>query len=132
MAEANTPAQNAADPAEPRTFTQEEVNTMCAREAGRTERALLKQLGLADKSGLADLLTQVQTAQSMGQSLQTVTGERDDYKQKYEDTLAGLNALKNTQTLASYGVTEADEQEFMAFKIGTLVTDKKDFAARCV
>lgn len=122
--------QTTAEPAaETRTFTQEEVNTMCAREAGKAERAILRQFGLASKDGISDLLTQLQAAQSTAESLRNITGERDDFKAKYDNAYAELSSLKNAQVLAAHGITDNDEQEFYAFKIGKMVTDKKDFAA---
>lgn len=131
MAEINeTTAQSTnTEPAEnTRTFTQDEVSTLCAREAGKAERAILKQLGLSDKSGLADLVERMQRATNTDTALTAVKGERDNYKTKYEAALSELTTLKNTTELAKYGVTDADDAEYYSFKIGKMVDKNKDFA----
>ncbi len=134
MAEMIDGAQTVAEPAPadpaatPRTFTQEEVSALCAKEAGRAERAILKQFGLSSKDGISDLLSQIQTAAGAASALQTVTGERDTYKSKYESACAELSGLKNTAELAKYGITDPDEAEFYAYKIGKLTGEGKDFA----
>lgn len=137
MAELNTnTTTTTAEPtpapaAEPitRTFTQEEVSTLCAREAGRAERAILKQFGLTDKSGIADLLSQVQAAAGAASALQTATGERDNYKAQYEQALTELNGYKNAAVLAKYGVADPDDVDYYTYKIGKRVTKDKDFEA---
>lgn len=131
MAEINETAAQPTntEPAEnTRTFTQDEVSTLCAREAGKAERAILKQLGLSDKSGLADLVERMQRATNTDTALTAVTGERDNYKTKYEAALSELTTLKNTTELAKYGVTDADDAEYYSFKIGKMVDKNKDFA----
>lgn len=131
MAEINeTTAQSTnTEPAEnTRTFTQDEVSTLCAREAGKAERAILKQLGLSDKSGLADLVEKMQRATNTDTALTAVTGERDSYKTKYESALSELTTLKNTAELAKYGVTDPEDAEYYSFKIGKMVDKNKDFA----
>ena len=112
-----------------RTFTQDEVSALCAREARQAERAILKQFGLSDKSGLADLVQKIQRASNTDTALTAVTGERDSYKTKYEAALSELTTLKNTNELAKYGVTDPEDAEYYAFKIGKMVSKDKDFAA---
>lgn len=131
MAEMNetTVQSTNTEPAETtRTFTQDEVSSLCAREAGKAERAILKQLGLTDKSGLADLVERVQRATNTDTALTAVTGERDSYKTKYEAALSELTTLKNTAELSKYGVTDPDDAEYYSFKIGKMVDKNKDFA----
>lgn len=111
-----------------RTFTQDEVSALCAREAGKAERAILKQLGLSDKSGLTDLVQKIQRASNTDTALTAVTGERDSYKAKYESALSELTTLKNTAELAKHGVTDPDDAEYYSFKIGKMVDKNKDFA----
>lgn len=133
MADINTAGQQintepGADNNIPRTFTQEEVSTLCAREAGRAERAILKQFGLTDKAGIADLLSQIQAASGASTALQTATGERDTYKAQLDETRAKLTAYENAAVLAKYGVTDPDDAEFYSFKVGKMVTKEKDFS----
>ena len=132
MAEINETAAQPTntEPAEnnTRTFTQEEVSALCAREAGKAERAILKQLGLAGKSELAGFVERIQHSANTDTALSTVTGERDSYKAKYESAVAELTTLKNTAELSKYGVTDADDAEYYSFKIGKMVDKNKDFA----
>lgn len=131
MAE-NTPTaemQTIAEPAaEPRTFTQEEVSSLCAREAGKAERTILKQFGLNSKDGISDLLTQMQASAGAAAALQTATTERDDYKAKYESAFAELTSLKNVAELSKYGVTDAEDAEFYVYKIAKMTGKNKTFA----
>ena len=112
-----------------RTFTQDEVSALCAREAGKAERAILKQLGLAGKSELAGFVERIQHSANTDTALSTVTGERDSYKAKYESAVAELTTIKNAAELAKYGVTDPEDAEYYAFKIGKMVSKDKDFAA---
>ncbi|MCI9405948.1 MAG: hypothetical protein HFK04_03420 [Oscillospiraceae bacterium] len=121
--------QNTTDPAEPRTFSQEEVTALCAKEAGRAERAILKAFGLKDKGEIQTALEKLSAAETTKGSLDTVTAERDRYKEKFEKASADYAALAQKNILAGYGVTDQDEQEFFAFKIGKQVTEDQDFAS---
>ena len=105
-----------------RTFTQDEVSALCAREAGKAERAILKQLGLAGKSELAGFVERIQHSANTDTALSTVTGERDSYKAKYESAVAELTTIKNAAELAKYGVTDSEDAEYYAFKIGKMVS----------
>lgn len=117
------------DPAEPRTFTQEETTALCAKEAGRAERAILKAFGLKDKGEIQGLLERLSAADEATKSLTTITTERDQYREKYESTNAAYTALQQRNALAGYGITDPEEQEFLAFKIGKMVDKDKDFSA---
>ena len=127
MAEENI-IETTTDPAEPRTFTQEETTALCAKEAGKAERAILKAFGIKDKSEIQELLDKLSNAEETKNSLSTVTTERDQYKEKYESTNTAYIALQQKSTLAGYGVTDPEEQEFLAFKIGKMVDTETDFA----
>lgn len=113
--------------AEPRTFTQEEVNTLCAKEAGKAERAILRQLGLTSRDEIATVLDRLNEAETSAATIQNLTNQRNEWETKYNTTLTELATLKNTNILAKHGVTDPDEQEFYAFKIGKMTTAEKDF-----
>ena len=83
---AETIATTQTDPAaeEPRTFTQEEVSKLCAKEAGRAERAVLKILGIDSKDALEEYAARYQAAAGAQESLTRVTAERDSFKEKLE------------------------------------------------
>lgn len=125
-----TPAagQGQADPAvNPRTYTQEEVSAIAAKEAGRTDRAWLKLLGLGSKDEVQATVDKLKAAGSLSARAAAAEQERDALRGKLETASAQLTALQNAQTLAQFGVSDADEQEFLAYKIGKLAIEGKSF-----
>lgn len=125
-----TPAesQGQADPAaNPRTYTQEEVSAIAAKEAGRTDRAWLKLLGLGSKDEAAAMADRLKAADTLSARAAAAEQERDALRGKLEAASAQLTTLQNAQTLAQFGVADSDEQEFLAYKIGKLCTEGKSF-----
>lgn len=122
----NTPVVEETAPAQnERTFTQDEVNRLCAREAGKAQRAILRKLNLSSEDELSVLLDNAEK----GKNSTGLQSQFDELNTKYSNAMAELNLLKNAKVLSKYGVTDDDMQEFYAYKIGKLVDDKKDFAA---
>lgn len=122
----NTPVIDETAPAQnERTFTQDEVNRLCAREAGKAQRAILRKLNLSSEDELSVLLDNAEK----GKNSTGLQSQFDELNTKYSNAMTELNLLKNAKVLSKYGVTDDDMQEFYAYKIGKLVDDKKDFAA---
>lgn len=130
MAEPEMAAAAPADPAaeEPRTFTQEEVTRMCAREAGKAERAILKLLGAESRDALEGYAARYREAEQARESLLRVTEERDGYKEKYEAAAAQLAQQEQEAILTGYGVLP-DDLDYYLFKVQKGVTEEKDFSA---
>ena len=126
MAESqNTPVVDETAPAQnEKTFTQDEVNRLCAREAGKAQRAILRKLNLSSEDELSVLLDNAEKGKNSA-SLQT---QLDELTQKYSDAEKELTILKNAKVLSKYGIDDEEMQEFYAYKIGKLVDDKTDFA----
>lgn len=121
----NTPAIDETAPAQnEKTFTQDEVNRLCAREAGKAQRAILRKLNLSSEDELSVLLDNAEKGKNSA-SLQT---QLDELTQKYSDAEKELTILKNAKVLSKYGIDDEEMQEFYAYKIGKLVDDKTDFA----
>ena len=121
----NTPVIDETAPAQnERTFTQDEVNRLCAREAGKAQRAILRKLNLSSEDELSVLLDNAEKGKNSA-SLQT---QLNELTRKYSDAEKELTVLKNAKVLSKYGIDDAEMQEFYAYKIGKLVDDKTDFA----
>ena len=121
----NTPVVEETAPAQnEKIFTQDEVNRLCAREAGKAQRAILRKLNLSSEDELSVLLDNAEKGKNSA-SLQT---QLDELTQKYSDAEKELTVLKNAKVLSKYGIDDAEMQEFYAYKIGKLVDDKTDFA----
>lgn len=121
----NTPVVDETAPAQnEKTFTQDEVNRLCAREAGKAQRAILRKLNLSSEDELSVLLDNAEKGKNSA-SLQT---QLDELTQKYSDAEKELTILKNAKVLSKYGIDDEEMQEFYAYKIGKLVDDKTDFA----
>ena len=118
VVEEPAPAQNE------KTFTQDEVNRLCAREAGKAQRAILRKLNLSSEDELSVLLDNAEKGKNSA-SLQT---QLDELTRKYSDAEKELTVLKNAKVLSKYGIDDEEMQEFYAYKIGKLVDDKTDFA----
>lgn len=121
----NTPVVDETAPAQnEKTFTQDEVNRLCAREAGKAQRAILRKLNLSSEDELSVLLDNAEKGKNSA-SLQT---QLDELTRKYSDAEKELTVLKNAKVLSKYGIDDEEMQEFYAYKIGKLVDDKTDFA----
>lgn len=121
----NTPFVDETAPAQTeKTFSQDEVNRLCAREAGKAQRAILRKLNLSSEDELSVLLDNAEKGKNSA-SLQT---QLDELTQKYSDAEKELTILKNAKVLSKYGIDDEEMQEFYAYKIGKLVDDKTDFA----
>lgn len=121
----NTPVVDETAPAQTeKTFSQDEVNRLCAREAGKAQRAILRKLNLSSEDELSVLLDNAEKGKNSA-SLQT---QLDELTQKYSDAEKELTILKNAKVLSKYGIDDEEMQEFYAYKIGKLVDDKTDFA----
>ena len=122
----NTPVVDETAPVQnERTFTQDEVNRLCAREAGKAQRAILRKLNLSSEDELSVLLDNAEK----GKNSTGLQSQFDELNTKYSNAMAELNLLKNAKILSKYGVTDDDMQEFYAYKIGKLVDDKKGSAS---
>ena len=121
----NTPVVEETAPVQnEKTFTQDEVNRLCAREAGKAQRAILRKLNLSSEDELSVLLDNAEKGKNSA-SLQT---QLDELTRKYSDAEKELTVLKNAKVLSKYGIDDEEMQEFYAYKIGKLVDDKTDFA----
>lgn len=121
----NTPAiDETASAQNEKIFTQDEVNRLCAREAGKAQRAILRKLNLSSEDELSVLLDNAEKGKNSA-SLQT---QLDELTRKYSDAEKELTVLKNAKVLSKYGIDDEEMQEFYAYKIGKLVDDKTDFA----
>jgi hypothetical protein len=96
----NTPNNQPNDP--PKTFTQEDVNNIVAREVKKTQEKLLKQLGIDDfnsaKEGLQKFRewqeSQKTEAQKQAERLQQLEQQFNDVQKEKENLLAQLAAVK--------------------------------------
>lgn len=104
------PAPTPAPTPQLRTFTQEQLDAIIARERTKATKGMFT----ADQMAAKDT------------SISTLTTERDNAKAENARLQAELDGLKNEKFLVSKGVP-ADMVDFYAFKIGKLVTDKKTF-----
>lgn len=121
----NTPVVDETAPVQnEKIFTQDEVNRLCAREAGKAQRAILRKLNLSSEDELSVLLDNAEKGKNSA-SLQT---QLDELTRKYSDAEKELTVLKNAKVLSKYGIDDEEMQEFYAYKIGKLVDDKTDFA----
>lgn len=93
-----------------RTFTQEQLDAIIARERSKATKGLFTAEQMAEKDA----------------AIQTLTTERDTEKANSAKLKAQVDAYEHEKYLAGKGVP-ADMLEFYAFKIGKLVTDKKTF-----
>ncbi len=93
-----------------RTFTQEQLDAIIARERAKATKGWFSAEAMAAKDS----------------SITSLTSERDAAKAENARLKAELDGYKNQKFLAEKGVP-ADMLEFYAFKIGKLVTDDKPF-----
>ena len=93
-----------------RTFTQEQLDAIIARERNKAAKGLFT----------------AEQMQAKDASITTLTQERDATKADLAKVQAQLDALNHEKYLAGKGVP-SDMLEFYAFKIGKLVDDKKTF-----
>ena len=93
-----------------RTFTQEQLDAIIARERSKAVKGLFTPEQMAAKDS----------------SISALTTERDNANASIAKLQAELDGYKNEKFLSNKGVP-ADMLEFYAFKIGKLVTDKKTF-----
>ena len=104
------PAPTPAPAPQLRTFTQEQLDAIIARERTKATKGLFT----------------AEQMQAKDTTIQTLTTERDTANADKARIQAELDGLKNEKLLISKGVP-ADMVDFYAFKIGKLVTDKKTF-----
>lgn len=98
----NTGEQEVVEQVTEKTFTQEQVNGIAAKESKKAQENLLKELGVEDfesaKDGLQKLKewqeSQKSEAEKKEEALKAKDDEINDYKSKYETTLAENSALK--------------------------------------
>lgn len=93
-----------------RTFTQEQLDAIIARERTKATKGWFSAEQMAAKDS----------------AISALTTERDTAKADLEKSRTELTALKNEKYLSGKGVP-ADMLEFYAFKIGKLVDDKTSF-----
>ena len=93
-----------------RTFTQEQLDAIIARERSKATKGWFT----ADQMAAKDT------------SISTLTTERDTARSALADLQTKYDALNHEKYLSGKGVP-SDMLEFYAFKIGRLVTDKKTF-----
>jgi len=93
-----------------RTFTQEQLDAIIARERSKATKGLFTQDQMQAKDA----------------SISSLTTERDKAKSDLAELQAKYDALNHEKYLAGKGVP-SDMLEFYAFKIGRLVDDKKSF-----
>lgn len=105
-----TPVPAPAPAPQLRSFTQEQLDAIIARERTKATKGLFTPEQMAAKDN----------------SIATLTTERDDAKAENARLQAELDGYKNEKLLLSKGIP-ADMVDFYAFKIGKLVTDKKTF-----
>lgn len=93
-----------------RTFTQEQLDAIIARERSKATKGWFT----ADQMAAKDT------------SISSLTTERDNARADLAKVQEQLDALQHEKFLAGKGVP-SEMLEFYAFKIGKLVTDKKTF-----
>lgn len=93
-----------------RTFTQEQLDAIIARERSKATKGWFT----------------AEQMQAKDASISTLTTERDKAKNELATLQAQYDALNHEKYLSGKGVP-ADMLEFYAFKIGKLVDDKKTF-----
>ena len=93
-----------------RTFTQEQLDAIIARERSKATKGWYT----------------AEQMQAKDTSISTLTTERDNARSELATAKAELDALKNEKFLSGKGVP-ADMLEFYAFKINKNVNDKKTF-----
>ena len=112
----NPPAQQNPAPAQQeqpsnlRTFTQEQLDAIIARERSKATKGWFTAEQMAAKDS----------------SISALTTERDNANANIAKLQAELDGYKNEKFLAAKGVP-AEMVDYYAFKIGKLVTDKKTF-----
>ena len=93
-----------------RTFTQEQLDAIIARERSKATKGMFSADAMAAKDS----------------SINALTTERDAVKAENAKLKAEIDGYKNQKFLSEKGVP-ADMLEFYAFKIGKLVKDDKTF-----
>ena len=93
-----------------RTFTQEQLDAIIARERSKAIKGMFTAEQMAQKDS----------------TIQTLTGERDTANNEKANLQQQLEALQHEKYLAGKGVP-SDMLEFYAFKIGKLVGEGKTF-----
>lgn len=93
-----------------RTFTQEQLDAIIARERSKATKGWFT----------------AEQMQAKDASISTLTTERDKAKNELATLQAQYDALNHEKYLSGKGVP-SDMLEFYAFKIGKLVDDKKTF-----
>lgn len=93
-----------------RTFTQAQLDAIVAREKAKATKGMFSADDMAAKD----------------ESINTITGERDTARADLKKVQEELDSYKQKQVLHKYGVPE-DDEDYYAFKIQKLVTDKKTF-----
>lgn len=130
MADENSSGSNPEQPQEGRTFTQEEVNAIMAKEKGQGERSVLKMFGLKDKDEAQEFAQKIklwqESQQSEADKIKALQSEKEGIETSYKQAVSELNGLKAEKYLLSQGVSSADT-EFVAFKVGKLINEDTDF-----
>jgi len=135
--QANDPNPNAGENAEEKmmTFDQSTLNAFLAKEKQRGKTAVLKALGLKDEKELADytakvnaLLEAEKSKATDGDRLKELSEQFEQLKNDHTANLAELSVLKQKEVVRSYGESDPERIEFIAFKLSKQVTDDKDFA----
>jgi hypothetical protein len=100
---ANPPAEPPKPQDPPKTFTQEDINNIAAKEAKKAQEKLLKQLGIDDfnsaKEGLEKFKewqeSQKTEAQKQKEQLESLSNEKESLASENENLKAQLSALKH-------------------------------------
>jgi Uncharacterized conserved protein len=116
-----------------KTFTQEDLNRVGAKEKASAERAILKALGIEDKGEIENVKQALEDYRKEQEAKLTVSDHlkaRDEQiaglRGELGSALAELTTLKQMDYLRGQGVPQ-DEVDFYQFKISQLVTEDVDF-----
>jgi len=122
-------------PEEVKTFTQDDLNRIGAKEKATGERAILAALGIKDKGEIASVKQALDDYRKEQEAKLTVADHlkaRDEQISTLQRELEAANTerttLKQMEYLRGKGVPQ-DELDFYQFKISQLITDDLDFEA---
>lgn len=121
MADENTTPTNEGQNAE-KTFTQAELDAIVERRLARERK------GMPDEAELTAFRAWKDSQQTEKDRVNALTKERDTANETANAATAKAEQLAREIVLYKRGITDAEDIEYYAYRIGKLVTKDKDFA----